>query len=319
MQPTGAIAPDPLLQRYLDFVRHEKRLAARSVTLYRENLTLLQALASESGVPLLQVQTAHVRRWVATLHARGRSARGLALVLSSWRGFYRWLVNSRQIAHNPVQDVHAPKAGRPLPKALPVDAAMQLADYQPPESGTAPPDWQQLRDALIVELLYGCGLRVAELVGLDVAAGPDARGWLDLQEGQAHVLGKGSKRRSVPLGRQAQLAAQAWLQQRAQLPAAQQEPALLIGRGGKRLSAASVWQRLRKRAQQAGLDTPVHPHMLRHSYASHLLQSSGDLRAVQELLGHANISTTQVYTRLDFQHLARIYDAAHPRAHKKQD
>ena len=319
MQPAGALDPDPLLQRYLDFVRHEKRLAARSVSLYRENLLLLQALSTESAIPLLQVQTAHVRRWIAALHARGRSARGLALVLSSWRGFYRWLVNSRQISHNPVQDVHAPKAGRPLPKALPVDAAMQLADYQAPSTDGEQPDWQQLRDALIVELLYGCGLRVAELVGLDAAAGSQARGWLDLQEGQAHVLGKGSKRRSVPLGRQAQLAAQAWLQQRAQLPAAQQEPALLIGRGGKRLSAASVWQRLRKRAQQAGLDTPVHPHMLRHSYASHLLQSSGDLRAVQELLGHANISTTQVYTRLDFQHLARIYDAAHPRAHKKQD
>ena len=319
MQPAGALDPDPLLQRYLDFVRHEKRLAARSVSLYRENLLLLQALSTESDIPLLQVQTAHVRRWIAALHARGRSARGLALVLSSWRGFYRWLVNSRQISHNPVQDVHAPKAGRPLPKALPVDAAMQLADYQAPSTDGEQPDWQQLRDALIVELLYGCGLRVAELVGLDAAAGSQARGWLDLQEGQAHVLGKGSKRRSVPLGRQAQLAAQAWLQQRAQLPAAQHEPALLIGRTGKRLSAASVWQRLRTRAQQAGLETPVHPHMLRHSYASHLLQSSGDLRAVQELLGHANISTTQVYTRLDFQHLARIYDAAHPRAHKKPD
>ena len=319
MQPAGALDPDPLLQRYLDFVRHEKRLAARSVSLYRENLLLLQALSTESAIPLLQVQTAHVRRWIAALHARGRSARGLALVLSSWRGCYRWLGNSRQISHNPVQDVHAPKAGRPLPKALPVDAAMQLADYQAPSTDGEQPDWQQLRDALIVELLYGCGLRVAELVGLDAAAGSQARGWLDLQEGQAHVLGKGSKRRSVPLGRQAQLAAQAWLQQRAQLPAAQHEPALLIGRTGKRLSAASVWQRLRTRAQQAGLETPVHPHMLRHSYASHLLQSSGDLRAVQELLGHANISTTQVYTRLDFQHLARIYDAAHPRAHKKPD
>ena len=317
MQPAGALDPDPLLQRYLDFVRHEKRLAARSVSLYRENLLLLQALSTESAIPLLQVQTAHVRRWIAALHARGRSARGLALVLSSWRGFYRWLVNSRQISHNPVQDVHAPKAGRPLPKALPVDAAMQLADYQAPSTDGEQPDWQQLRDALIVELLYGCGLRVAELVGLDAAAGSQARGWLDLQEGQAHVLGKGSKRRSVPLGRQAQLAAQAWLQQRAQLPAAQHEPALLIGRTGKRLSAASVWQRLRTRAQQAGLETPVHPHMLRHSFASHVLQSSGDLRAVQEMLGHASIASTQVYTHLDFQHLAKVYDAAHPRAKRK--
>ena len=253
------------------------------------------------------------------LSVAGRSGRGIALILSGWRGFYVWAGRQGLIGHNPVQDVRAPKAPKPLPKALGVDDAVRLAEFE--HAGGDP--WLEARDAAMVELLYGCGLRVGELAGLDAIPNANTqrlgRGWIDLDAGEAHVFGKGSKRRSVPLGRQAQQAAQAWLQQRAQLPAAQQEPALLIGRGGKRLSAASVWQRLRKRAQQAGLDTPVHPHMLRHSYASHLLQSSGDLRAVQELLGHANISTTQVYTRLDFQHLARIYDAAHPRAHKKQD
>ena len=214
--------------------------------------------------------------------------------------------------------MRAPKAAKPLPKALPVDAAMQLADFHKP-AGAAGDEagWQELRDALLVELLYGAGLRVGELVGLDAVASPEALGWLDLGDAQAHVLGKGSKRRSVPLGSQAIAAARAWLAARATLPVAARTPALLIGRNGTRLTAQSIWQKLRLRSQQAGLATPVHPHMLRHSYASHMLQSSGDLRAVQELLGHANISTTQIYTRLDFQHLAKVYDAAHPRAHRR--
>ena len=255
------------------------------------------------------------------MHAGGRSGRGIALILSGWRGFYTWAARQGLVPHNPVQDVRAPKAPKPLPKALPVDEAVRLAEHQ--ETGADP--WLEARDAAIVELLYGCGLRVGELVGLDVAPSPAAhqqgRGWVDLQAGEAHVFGKGSKRRSVPVGRAAAEALQAWLAQRA-LPlgaagAARLEPALFIGRRGARLTAQSVWSRLRQRSQVAGLTTPVHPHMLRHSFASHLLQSSGDLRAVQELLGHANITTTQVYTRLDFQHLARVYDAAHPRARRK--
>jgi integrase/recombinase XerC len=164
-----------------------------------------------------------------------------------------------------------------------------------------------------VELLYGCGLRVGELVGLDAQASTAAKGWVDLQAGEAHVLGKGSKRRTVPVGKKAVQALQHWLDLRG--PATQ--PALFLGRHGTRLSAQAIWHRLKQRSLQAGLATPVHPHMLRHSFASHVLQSSGDLRAVQELLGHANIGTTQVYTRLDFQHLAKAYDAAHPRAKRK--
>ncbi|MFI4926739.1 MAG: tyrosine-type recombinase/integrase, partial [Burkholderiales bacterium] len=176
--------------------------------------------------------------------------------------------------------------------------------------------WMEARDAANVELLYGCGLRVGELVGLDLQASTAARGWIDAQAGEAHVLGKGSKRRTVPVGGKALEALKEWSAQRAAGRHAG-ETALFLGRNGGRLSAQAIWQRLKLRSLRAGLATPVHPHMLRHSFASHLLQSSGDLRAVQELLGHANIGTTQVYTRLDFQHLAKAYDAAHPRAKRK--
>ncbi|MEP6969756.1 MAG: tyrosine-type recombinase/integrase, partial [Betaproteobacteria bacterium] len=229
-----------------------------------------------------------------------------------WRGFYAWLGREGLITANPAQDVHAPKAAKPLPKALSVDDAVQLASYQ----NAAADAWLEARDAAIVELLYGGGLRVGELAGLDVQASTQARGWLDLDAGEAHVLGKGSKRRSVPIGAKAVCAVAAWLAIRGQRLCAPQA-ALFTGRHGTRLSAPAIWQRLQRRSQLAGLPTPVHPHMLRHSFASHLLQSSGDLRAVQELLGHANITTTQVYTRLDFQHLAKAYDAAHPRARRK--
>ena len=312
--------PDEAL-RYLAHVRVEKRLAARTVTLYTLDLQRLQQVGEQVGLPLLQLQTAHIRRAVAQMHAGGRSGRGIALILSGWRGFFTWAARQGLVPHNPVQDVRAPKAPKPLPKALPVDDAVRLAEH----AATRADPWLEARDAAMVELLYGCGLRVGELVGLDTAPSPAAhqqgRGWVDLQAGEAHVFGKGSKRRSVPVGRAAAEALQAWLAQRA-LPlgaagAARLEPALFIGRRGARLTAQSVWSRLRQRSQVAGLTTPVHPHMLRHSFASHLLQSSGDLRAVQELLGHANITTTQVYTRLDFQHLARVYDAAHPRARRK--
>jgi integrase/recombinase XerC len=299
-----------LIERYLEHVRVEKRLAARTVELYALDLAKLSRHAAQAGVPLTRVQTAHIRRWVAQMHAGGRSGRGIALILSGWRGFYAWLGRQGLVASNPVQDVRAPKAPKPLPKALGVDDAVQLAEFAAEDADP----WLEARDAAMVELLYGCGLRVGELVGLDARASAAARGWIDLQAAEAHVLGKGSKRRTVPLGRKAIEALQAWLPLREALPAAAAQPALFTGRGGTRLTPQSIWQRLRRRGLQAGLATPVHPHMLRHSFASHVLQSSGDLRAVQELLGHANISTTQVYTRLDFQHLAKAYDAAHPRA-----
>ena len=311
------------IEKYLEHVRVERRLAARTVELYAIHLQTLTEKADKAQLPLDQVQTAQVRRWMAQLHSAGREPRGIALVLSCWRGFYRWLGNEGRIAGNPVQDVHAPKAARPLPKALAVDDAVRLAELH----DTQADPWVEARDRAIVELLYGCGLRVGELVGLDVQAGKQARGWVDLDAREASVLGKGSKRRIVPVGVKAAEALAAWLAVRgdcAALPAAQQRDpaaanALFIGRHGTRFSAQSIWAQLKARSGKAGLAAPVHPHMLRHSFASHLLQSSSDLRAVQELLGHANITTTQVYTRLDFQHLARAYDAAHPRAQARSE
>ncbi|MEJ8820452.1 tyrosine recombinase XerC [Variovorax humicola] len=312
-----------LIEKYLEHVRVERRLAVRTVELYAIHLGTLAEKAAAANLPLDQVQTAHIRRWMAQLHGAGRESRGIALVLSCWRGFYRWLGNEGLVGGNPVQDVHAPKADRPLPKALAVDDAVRLAEHHDPDGDP----WTEARDRAIVELLYGCGLRVSELVGLDVQASKVARGWVDLASGEAQVLGKGSKRRDVPVGAKAGEALQAWLAVRddcAALPEARlRDPAgaaaLFIGRNGTRFSAQAVWKQLRLRSLKAGLPAPVHPHMLRHSFASHLLQSSSDLRAVQELLGHANITTTQVYTRLDFQHLAKAYDAAHPRARARPE
>ena len=301
--------------RYLDHVRYEKRLAERTHALYTLDLQKLSDYAKAVGVELEAVQSTHIRRWVSQMHSGGRSGRGIALILSGWRGFYTWLGREGVVQSNPVQDVRAPKAPKPLPKALSVDDAMQLAEFSAAADVTDP--WLECRDAAMVELLYGCGLRVGELVGLDVQASNTAKGWLDLEGGEAHVLGKGSKRRSVPIGSKALEAVHAWLAIRDEGVSSEVQSALFIGRHGTRLTAQGIWQRLKQRSLKAGLSTPVHPHMLRHSFASHVLQSSSDLRAVQELLGHANISTTQVYTRLDFQHLAKAYDAAHPRARKK--
>lgn len=320
MQPDPApIQLHPQMQRYLDHARFEKRLSDRTCALYLEDLRKLQRLCEAVPVDVLQVQPHHVRGWLARMNQEGRSARGIGLILSGWRGFYQWAAREDLVDANPVQGVRAPKAGKPLPKALTVDQAVRLAEHRNTEALTDKDRWLDARDAAMAELMYGSGLRVGELVGLDVNDSSTARGWLDLREGLAHVLGKGSKRRSVPLGQASVLALQAWLACRDQglTPAASAPEALFIGWGGTRLTAASVWGRLRRRALQAGLDVAVHPHMLRHSFASHVLQSSGDLRAVQELLGHAQISTTQVYTRLDFQHLAKAYDAAHPRARRK--
>ncbi|MGP1683360.1 MAG: tyrosine recombinase XerC [Giesbergeria sp.] len=313
MSMTAASPLPSEVLRYLEYVRVEKRLASRTLTLYTLDLEKLAQFASGVNVPLLQLQPAHIRRFVAQMHGAGRSSRGIALILSGWRGFFTWAARQGLVTSNPVQGVRGPKAAKPLPKALGVDDAVRLADFH--AAGADP--WLEARDAAMVELLYGCGLRVGELVGLDRTAGSDAaregRGWIDLQAGEAHVLGKGGKRRSLPLGTAARQALAVWLPLRGSAGG----PALFVGQRGTRLSAQSVWKRLRQRSGQAGLSTPVHPHMLRHSFASHLLQSSGDLRAVQELLGHANITTTQVYTRLDYQHLAKVYDQAHPRARRK--
>ena len=305
-------ALDPELQRFTEHLRVERRLAARTLAMYGDALGWLQASAAASGVELQAALPHHVRSWTAQLRGRGLGPRSIAIALAAWRGLYRWWGRHGLVAQNPVDGLRPPKAPKPLPKALSVDQAVALAEHVPEDGDPV----LVARDHAIAELLYGCGLRVGELVGLDRTASGAAAGWVDVADASAHVLGKGGKRRSVPVGRAALAALQAWLLVRAQLADAG-EPALFVSRRGTRLTASQVRQRLQLQAQQAGLPTHVHPHMLRHSYASHLLQSSGDLRAVQELLGHASISTTQVYTKLDFQHLARAYDAAHPRAKKR--
>lgn len=315
------VLPEPL-QAYLNHLRVERRLAERTLGMYHDALVRLVGFAAEAERELSAVQPFHVRRWAAQLHASGLGSRSIAIHLAAWRGLYRHWGRAGQVRMNPVEGVRAPKAPRPLPKALSVEQAVALAEQKraprPPSRAVDESTQAALeaRDHAIVELLYGCGLRVAELIGLDHPPCTDSRGWLDLQEGEAQVLGKGSKRRSVPVGAPAVLAVRQWLMQRTLL-AKEGEPALFVSLRGTRLSDGQLRLRLAQRAQEAGMPTGVHPHMLRHSYASHLLQSSGDLRAVQELLGHAQISTTQVYTKLDFQHLAQVYDAAHPRAKKR--
>ncbi|MDE2401070.1 MAG: tyrosine recombinase XerC [Burkholderiales bacterium] len=317
----GEVNP-PLIERHLAHLRVQRRLAERTLTLYGEAFARLTTFCAKEGLALDAVKPHHVRGWTARLHASGLGPRSLGITLSAWRGLFRWMGREGLATLNPVDGVRAPKAAKPLPKALSVDQAVALATPAPPkpppprtrDAREAP--WLAARDHCIVELLYGSGLRSAELLGLDLSAGPQARGWLDRDAAEVHVLGKGNKWRTVPVGHPTLQALDAWLALRPAL-AAIDEPALFIGRLGRRLTAVQLRNRLKQLALEAGLPTHVHPHMLRHSFASHLLQSSGDLRAVQELLGHAQITTTQIYTKLDFQHLAQVYDAAHPRAKRK--
>jgi integrase/recombinase XerC len=313
--PEAALAPP--LQAFLQHLAVERRLAERTRAMYAQALAWLEASAAAEGVALEQAQPHHLRGWTAQLRHRGLGPRSIAIALAAWRGLYRWWGRQGVVAANPVQGLKAPKAPRPLPKALSVEQAVALAEQPPAARRPA----LAARDHAIVELLYGCGLRVGELLALDV--GPGGSGWIDGLSGPgsaaevtAHVLGKGSKRRSVPVGAAAVAALRGWLAERAAV-AKPGEAALFVSQRGTRLAPSQLRTRLKALAQQAGLAQHVDPHMLRHSYASHLLQSSGDLRAVQELLGHASIASTQVYTRLDFQHLARAYDAAHPRAKRR--
>ena len=310
-----AALPAALAAELLAFLQHlrvERRLAPRTLAMYGDALGWLQQLAAHDGIALLQAQAHHIRGWAARLRERGLGPRSIAIALAAWRGLFKHWGRERLVTHNPVDGIRPPKAPRPLPKALAVDDAVALAQQQPATANPA----LRARDHCVVELLYGCGLRVGELTGLDLAASPTAAGWVDAADATAHVLGKGSKRRSVPVGGPALAALADWLALRHTL-ARPGEAALFVSNRGTRLSDSQVRTRLQGLARDAGLATGVHPHMLRHSFASHLLQSSGDLRAVQELLGHASITSTQVYTKLDFQHLAKVYDAAHPRAKRK--
>lgn len=300
---TATHPDDELVQAYLGVLRHQRRLSAATLESYRHALGLLCTLAQD--VRFEALDTARLRRFVGLLHAQGLSGRTLAKTLSAWRGLYRWLVRHRRFRVNPVQGLRSPKSPRPLPKALSVEETEQLFAAKPEE---AP---QLVRDQAMFELMYSSGLRLAELVALDV---DDGR--LDLREGEVTVTGKGSKTRTVPVGARAREAVRRWLDARAQV-ALPQERALFVGARGRRIAPRVVHARLKALAKRRGVRMPVHPHVLRHSFASHVLQSSQDLRAVQEMLGHSSISTTQVYTHLDFQALAKVYDAAHPRAKRK--
>ncbi len=297
--------PDGLTRRIDSFersLRDERRLSAHTVNAYRRDLERLARWLADQGVTGWRAVTpAQVRAHVARRHREGAGGRTLARELSAMRSFFRHLQSEGAAVSNPAEGVSAPRAPRKLPRTLDTDAAAALMEC----GGDGALD---VRDTAIVELMYSSGLRLAELVGLDLTR-------LDLDEGVVQVEGKGRKSRRVPVGRKARDALARWLPVRRAL-AGPGEMAVFVGRRGRRLSGRAVQLRLERRARRAA-GTRVHPHMLRHTFASHLLESSGDLRAVQELLGHADIATTQVYTHLDFQHLARVYDAAHPRARRR--
>lgn len=293
----------PTLTGYLAYLQHERNYSPHTSANYARDIRRLFELAG--GTPLDDLKSHHIRRYIAQLHGSGLSGRSLARVLSSWRGFYNYLMRDHACPGNPCVGLRAPKSPKTLPHALSPDEAVKLVEMKVETPLDA-------RDKAMFELLYSSGLRLAELVSLDLQGMQDT-----LQSNEVRVTGKGSKTRVVPVGHPAIAAIREWMKVRDQL-AGSDEPALFVGARGARISPRTVEAQLQKWALRQGLNSKVHPHMLRHSFATHVLQSSGDLRAVQEMLGHASISTTQVYTHLDFQHLAKVYDAAHPRAKKQK-
>jgi integrase/recombinase XerC len=286
---------------FLAYLEVERRVSAHTLDAYRRDLTALSAWAGAQEIAdLADVQAEQLRSFVASEHRRGLSPKSLQRRLSACRSFYQWLLKHGRITASPAAVLRAPKAPRKLPQVLDADEAVRLVEV-PTDAPLG------LRDRALLELFYSSGLRLSELCALR---------WrdLDLASGFVTVLGKGNKERKVPVGSHARNALQAWRQER---PAGN-EAFVFPGRGEGALSQRAVQIRLKQLAQRQGLFKHVHPHMLRHSFASHILESSGDLRGVQELLGHADIATTQIYTHLDFQHLAKVYDAAHPRAKRKR-
>ena len=308
---------DSLIQSYLDSLAHERRYSPLTVQGYCRDLQLL-ARGFEGREPE-SIQAQEIRFEVSQWRLQGLSARSIARRLSAWRSFFFWLSQRTALTSNPVRTVRAPKISKRLPKALSADWAVQLVSISGNEERNEDP-FLLSRDKAMLELMYSSGLRLSELLGLDATepaqASKAGQGYVDFQANEVFVQGKGGKARRVPVGGPAIEALRQWMAHRQTGVIGPLGPALFVNRKGDRLSGRTVQRRLAQRALQAGLPTGVHPHMLRHSFASHLLQSSGDLRAVQELLGHAQIVTTQAYTHLDFQRLAQVYDAAHPRAKK---
>ncbi|NEX61336.1 tyrosine recombinase XerC [Noviherbaspirillum galbum] len=306
---------------YLEVLERHRKLSSHTVDNYRRDLAELVELAGKlPGAPgFSDVSHAHVRRFASQLHAKGLNPRSIARKLSAWRGFFGWLSESAQLAANPVDGVKAPKRSKPLPKALSADDAVRLVAETPQSRAGAGAGADQQCNRAMFELLYSSGLRVSELVALDVhfvrEDGHVSAGWIDFDEHEVHVTGKGGRQRKVPVGKPAMEAVRAWLAIRPTLVKLDPHPLFLTSRG-TRMTPRLVQLRIKAHALALGIPANVHPHVMRHSFASHVLQSSGDLRAVQEMLGHASIAATQIYTSLDFQRLAQVYDAAHPRAKK---
>ena len=291
-----------LLAEYLKFLNFERGLSPLTQENYARDIKQLIALSNKK--PLDQLDVTDIRRISATLHSKGLGGKSIARMLSSWRGFFNYLVQRHGYSNNPAKGLRAPKSAKTLPQALSIEQAIKLVNIKDDDA-------LSVRDHAALELFYSSGLRLSELVNLNLDQ-------LDFAEGTVVVTGKGNKTRIVPLGEHAITAIKNWLRLRPSfLPKHLEETAMFVGKLGKRMTARNVQYRLKAWAIKQGIDSSVHPHMLRHSFASHVLQSSGDLRAVQEMLGHANISTTQVYTHLDYQHLTKVYDTAHPRAKKK--
>jgi len=301
--PEAAAHPNQdTLLGFLAYLRNERQCSPLTLENYARDIRRLFGLAATTSLD--ELKSHHIRRYVAQLHGQGLGGKTLARMLSAWRSFYTYLVRDHQHTGNPCIGLRAPKSPRNLPHALSPDEAVRLVELPTGDDPLA------LRDKAMFELFYSSGLRLAELVSLDLDPMQD-----DIKAGEVRVTGKGSKTRIVPLGSHAIAALHAWLAVRPTL--AKDDAALFISRNGKRISARSVQLRMKEWGIKQGITSGVHPHLLRHSFATHVLQSSGDLRAVQEMLGHASISTTQVYTHLDFQYLAKIYDSAHPRAKRK--
>lgn len=320
--PTLGSEPTPIHPGWLSLLEDWqqdqalRRLSEHTRSAYLRQAQILLEQGHIRSAPPIEVSTADLRRLLAERHGLGLSPRTLAQTLAAWRSLFEQALKRGLVHRNPVQGLKAPRADRLLPKALGPDAVRDLLDRQPPD----PIAHAALRDRAMFELFYSSGLRLSELVGLDLHSGGQG-GFLDCAAGEVEVLGKGGRRRRVPVGSQALAAIEAWLQVRDQWLKPATPPAdrvaLFLGERGARIHPRQVQQRLSRWARACGLPVAVHPHALRHSFASHLLQSSQDLRGVQELLGHQSIAATQVYTRLDFQHLAQVYDAAHPRARRR--
>jgi len=293
------------LDRFFDYLRYERRNSPRTLSAYHQDLMRLCRYCNEQAIESWPDVDNYIgRKWLGSLHQHGLSGSSIQRILSACRSFYRWLIREQYVSANPFDLLKAPRHPRKLPDTLDIDAVQQLVDLKGDEPLT-------VRDRAILELFYSSGLRLSELVSLDV-------GDIDLSAGEARVIGKGNKTRIVPVGRYARTAIQQWLTIRSRM-STESEMAMFVSRRGGRLAPRSIEKRLKSWAIRQGVNRNIYPHMLRHSFASHMLESSGDLRAVQELLGHQNISTTQIYTHLDFQHLARVFDKAHPRAKRKKE